>query len=446
MNNIEKIMMFIMMILIIIVIIICMFVMNFKKRVIEDNQEILENSFKINNKLEKISDINDYIFLKECINKYINYSQNVKNLTEKDDSEIIEDTRNQLKSIIPQFVRDELGVKDEELYEELGIKNKVFRLNKIYQSLQTVNKIEYEENTSISAYYIEGVQIDDLNYEKEEFTLLIILDKINETFLVIPEKYIEMKSMQIEEHELLTIYNQDAIENNFYNVFYMRDISNEEICESYMLDLKKNIIYDIEYLYNDVLDSQYREAKFKNIEEFKQYISQKHSNIDKIALQKYNVNRKQDYNQYMCMDKDDNVYIFKEIGIMDYSLMLDTYTIETEDFIQNYNKSDDRTKGGMNIEKVIEAINNKDYKYVYDHLDETYKNNYFKNINKFEQFIKTKFYDKNNIEYIKITEEGKTLIYNLNIINAENKTLVNSVKIIMKLEDDTNYIMALGLE
>ena len=58
----------------------------------------------------------------------------------------------------------------------------------------------------------------------------------------------------------------------------------------------------------------------------------------------------------------------------DYSVILDTYTVDLKDFTDKYNSADVSTKVGMNVEKVIEAINDKDYRYVYNKLDETFRN------------------------------------------------------------------------
>jgi hypothetical protein len=46
---------------------------------------------------------------------------------------------------------------------------------------------------------------------------------------------------------------------------------------------------------------------------------------------------------------------------MDYKLILDEYTIDLPEFTEKYKKAAPQEKVGMNIEKIISAINNKDY-------------------------------------------------------------------------------------
>ena len=56
--------------------------------------------------------------------------------------------------------------------------------------------------------------------------------------------------------------------------------------------------------------------------------------------------------------------------------MLDSYTINTPRFLEEYQKSNEQEKVELTINKVFEALNNKDFKYIYGKLDENYKNAY----------------------------------------------------------------------
>mgnify|MGYP000081844256 CR=1 FL=1 len=44
-----------------------------------------------------------------------------------------------------------------------------------------------------------------------------------------------------------------------------------------------------------------------------------------------------------------------------------------DEFIEKYNSANEKTKVGLNIQKVFDAINNEDYEYVYNKLDNTFK-------------------------------------------------------------------------
>lgn len=411
-----------------------------EKENMEDYKQV-EESFQINNKFEKINNIDDYIFIKECINKYINYSKGVLYLNDNDDEITKEDTLARLKSIIPSFVIDELNVTDNTLYDKVGIHDKAFRLNNIYISLQTMNTEAYEYNTDICAYLVEGVLIDKEKYTKEDFKIMVILDKINSTFLIIPENYLNVKNIKVEENDSISIFNDEKIKDELYNVFDMKAISDEEKCESYFIDFKYNLMYDNEYLY-EILESRYKETKFANLGELKEYINNNYQNVTKLKLEKYYIKEKDGIKQYICQDKNGDLYIFYEEQPLQYSMIMDTYTIDIDEFLEKYNKSNEQTKVGLNIEKILEAINHKDYKYVYNKLDITYRNNNFKDIEQFKTFINTKFYNRSDIEYLSVSKQGDVYIYTIRIKDTQNENNSNETRIMMQLKEGTDFVVS----
>jgi len=111
------------------------------------------------------------------------------------------------------------------------------------------------------------------------------------------------------------------------------------------------------------------------------------------------------------------------------------------EFLEKYNKSRDEIKVGLNMEKVLEAINHKDYEYVYNKLDESYRNNTFGNLQQFEQFIKTKFYNRSDLEYLSNSIEGNVHMYTIKIKDMENEENSNQTRIMMKLKEGTDFIL-----
>ena len=67
-------------------------------------------------------------------------------------------------------------------------------------------------------------------------------------------------------------------------------------------------------------------------------------------------------NRYVCKDGKDNFYIFNVNKVLDYTVVLDTYTVDLPEFTEKYNKVNAQEKVALNINKVITALNNKDYK------------------------------------------------------------------------------------
>ena len=87
---------------------------------------------------------------------------------------------------------------------------------------------------------------------------------------------------------------------------------------------------------------------------------------------------------------------------MDYNIVLDDYTLNKEEYNELYRKLTSEQKVYTNIELFYKMINNKDYSSAYDVLDNTFKNKYFKTLDKFESYIKKNFYEytmvKSNID------------------------------------------------
>ena len=410
-----------------------------EKKEEEENHKVTIENFEENNKLQEIEQVGEYIQLKGCLNKYISYFKMLKDT----EQETIEEAQNAIKSMVPEFVINELNLANDNLYNKIEIPDKHFRINKIYQSMQTVSMVAYEQNTYIYAYFIEGILIDKTTHEKQDFQTIIILDRINGTFLIIPEIYIKQKNINISENNNLSIYKEEKIPDNFYNVYDSNYPSNEKICQNYFLELKDNLRYDIEYAYK-LLDNNYKQNKFSNIDEFKIFIMNNFRDIMSRRMEKYSVNEDENL-RYICQDQYKNIYIFNEISPLNYKIILDTYSIDLPEFTNQYNTASEERKVSLNLGKIIEAINYKDYKYVYNKLDETFKNNNFSEINKLEEYIKNNFYNKNSIKEMDCKREGNVYICNLKINNKENEQEIKQITILVKLLENTNFVISFSI-
>lgn len=448
MDKIKKVILILTIIALLIISFIIIIIMQTNKKVQkmkENDEKITMESFQENNKLTEIDYIGDYIFLKECLNKYINYSENLRYILEDKnhpDKETIEQAVEVMKSIIPEFVVKELNITEQNLYSKVGIADRFYRIENAYKSLQTVNTKEFEESTAIYAYYIDGILIDKNTKLQEVFEIIILLDKINGTFEIIPENYIKEKNINISQQKNIQVYNNESIPDKENNLFDIDNPTKEEICKNYFLELKNNLLYDRKYVY-DSLEEEYRKNKFTDYEEFSNYIENKFTDIKKRTLQSYNVIQDAE-TQYVLKDQYDNIYIFNEKTPLKYTLVLDTYTIDLPEFIEKYNTVSEGNKVSLNIGKIIEAINNQDYKYVYSKLDENFKNNRFKEMANFENYIKNNYYNKNVIKEMTYKIEGNVFICELQIINKENQEQMK-VTIMMKLLEKTNFAISFSM-
>ena len=143
---------------------------------------------------------------------------------------------------------------------------------------------------------------------------------------------------------------------------------------------------------------------------------------------------------------------------MNYTVKFDTYTINTEEFNNKYDNGSEQLKVGMNLEKVFQALNRKDYDYIYGKLDSTFKQNNFKTLEDFEKFAKENFNDINKFEYGKFQEQSGVYIYEILISDAqekvtddkeENNEQTSEDKIqknfVVKLEDNREFKFAFNI-
>ena len=114
---------------------------------------------------------------------------------------------------------------------------------------------------------------------------------------------------------------------------------------------------------------------------------------------------------------------------MDYKVIMDTYTIDLPEFIEKYDSTNEQGKVALNIDKFFKAINNKDYRYAYNHLSSGFKDEYFNNLSDFENYINEKFFDNNIIEYKTFEERADNIyVYKIQIsTDGSNEKISNSI-------------------
>ena len=158
-------------------------------------------------------------------------------------------------------------------------------------------------------------------------------------------------------------------------------------------------------------------------------------------LSQYLKTKEPDYTQYVCVDQNGNYYIFRETSAMNYTVILDTYTIDLPEFLEKYNTASDQQKVALNIDRFMQAINDKDYKYAYNCLADSFKNNYFKTQAEFESYVKKNFYENSDIKY----NEFKTQqdLYTYSVIFTDKKTGEKKNKtFVMQLGEGTKFVLS----
>lgn len=275
---------------------------------------------------------------------------------------------------------------------------------------------------SIDTYFVYGDIINKEDEKRENCNFIINLDESNSTFELAPlgsvyNKYINYEELKIKED--ITNEIKDIQENNYNKAVIVNGLSEKEIMGYYYEQFSLNLLYNKEKAYN-LLDKEYREKRFKKYENFVEYINNNKDCIEKSLIIKYKIEEFDNYKEYSIIDNFNNMYIFLEKEPMEYTVLLDEYTINDRIIFNQYKNSDKKGKAQMNLEKFMHMINKKDYETAYNVLDEKFKEKYFNNINQFIEYIKNNLFEYNEFNYEEMTEKDTDTIKIKTIINDKS--------------------------
>lgn len=382
------------------------------------------------------------------INTYVTVEETIKNY--------IENTKNQNVELV-------MSVLNKEYISKNNINsNNLSSSTQQYKNITSYKNIEmYEQNSEkFTAYYIKG-QINDQGNVYFE----IGVDVNNHTYDIMP----------ITKDEYTTKINKSSekrtIEQNEYNNIEFKNYDNSDIAKMYFDDYLKQMISNPEVAYS-LLDKQYREAKFGEYNEFVKYVNLNKEKFEltykletldnndfenysdyldfktqnaNLGIKKYSIESYNEYVQYICQDAEGKNYIFSVQYPMEYTVMLDTYTTGTPYFKSKYNQTTDQNKAKMNLEKIQEALNNKDYKYIYNKLNQNFKANNFAKEAQLEEYIKNNFFEKNEITYNTVEQQGEAWLFNAKLSNAQGKEQ-KGINLVVKLNEGTEFEMSFSIK
>lgn len=293
------------------------------------------------------------------------------------------------------------------------------------------------EENNIENYSIHALVTDSTKNLEENVFLEIYLDKNNNTFSIVTTNKTSIDQVE-------TTNNYNSVKENKNNKYSNIVVDDEELLKKYMSYYRYNTLCNIQKAY-ELLDVDYRNKRFGNIEEYQKYLEENKMRTVPLLV-KYAKSTDEQVTTYVCIDANNNYYIFKETNIMKYSLILDTYTVDLPEFIEKYNSASDKEKVILNINKFEEALNYKDYKYAYNCLSEGFKGNYFVTLEDFQNYINQNWYNGDfEVEYEKFEEDSGLYKYTISIINKENVEESFEKTIIMKLKEDTAFEMSFNV-
>lgn len=154
-----------------------------------------------------------------------------------------------------------------------------------------------------------------MDNNKKNYIITIIIIVIIFTGIYFLLKYVTRNKNE----ELVYLRNYSV------NEYIPSYVSDEAMAKIYLNDYINTMLYNTEAAYY-LVDEDYRNARFGSYNAYYDYV---------INLGNYNIQMNKFYKEYVngylvfgIFDQNDNLYIFKTNGVLQYSVYLDDYTVE----------------------------------------------------------------------------------------------------------------------
>lgn len=349
--------------------------------------DMLRNPSSILNgqKPQIVQEENIYFNVKSSIERYFKY-------LEEGNSKAVYDTLNM------EYIQN----------NQINESNVLSKVNRYTNVSRYEIKDMYEiSGVKYMVFYIRG------NIQNQEILINADLDFENETFCIrqmSEEEFVKALDTTIEGQT----GSEKQINKNQYNQIPISNLQEGEVVKQYLLDYINCMKNNPDKAYG-LLDTEYKEKRFSNVEEYKKYINDNKDKINTITMTSYGVKVVDNQKQYTCKDNYDNYYTFKKISAMKYTVIPDNYTLESEEYKEEYNKLSEEQKVKTNVEKFVKMLNSKNYNQAYKVLNQEFKQNYFKTQINFEKYIKNSFFDDNMLGIKSIKKQGSVYMCETNI-------------------------------
>lgn len=445
MNKIKKIIFLIIIIIVILISVLLLLNKRNANKGTNNKGEIIEQEdagMIVTGSMEEVSSRSDYYIVKNIVNRYTDYinQYNTDSYYSKAEGEvkITDEDKKEYLNIISNFYDSEYMKKNN--FNNKGIIEDI-QIYKGYDNVR-IDKMYYQNiNEYISLYMVQVVLVKDNKDSDNNVTILIKLDTQNATFSIIPKKgYTNIKVGESME------YSDSNIEKNTYNQYQFKNIDDIQMVDDLLVKYKNAVLYNRKEGY-ELLDKDYREKRFGDYNTFSKYVENNIKEISSMTFTKYLVNTGDDYKEYVCKDQYENLYIFHEKAVMDCTVKLDTYTLDNDTFNEKYNSSSTQYKVMMNIDKVRQMMNARDYRTMFNYLDETFRTTYFENDEeKFEEYMRYQFSSHYTFEFGEYSEETGISIQEVTMkdMNENNNGDIGE-RFYMQLNEGTDFVMSFNV-
>ena len=215
-------------------------------------------------------------------------------------------------------------------------------------------KMYEQRKENINTYIVEGLK-DDSEYNTNLY-YIVEFDINKSTYNITPlfdNNYKNLDDINVETEAY-------TIKENENNVFKYYRISNEAVAEKYLNYYTKLARQNPEKAFS-LIDENYRKERFKDFETYKNYSNRMSNKYDNLNIVGDSYEVLSDSTKYILKDSENEVYTIVAKEIMNFSIQLDDYTIETDEFKKLYLSATNEAKAVTNAEKFMKMVNAKDY-------------------------------------------------------------------------------------
>ena len=338
--------------------------------------------------------------------------------------------------------------------ETLNITHETEKLRNLTEFFSVESCIQEHINETFSAQDMNFLAVDDIcsysvygkisnpdTQETQDIFMIVRVDTYNLTFEI---EELDNTYNNIDEIDLTTDITE--IESTGDNEFEYTRVTNEQACRIYLDMLKESLLTDPESAFAK-LDETYRNERFSSYEEFLSYIEGNRIRLEEATLDEYEVVNNDEYTEYRIVDNNNNNYIIRATTVMDYTVQLDAYTIQTEEYQEQYANLADVQKASVNVDLFIRMLNARDYSHAYTVLSEGFRNNYFPTEQDFVNYVQENFYDYIIFTNNSHTNEGDVYIFNVTLIGGASSAAESQDRTFnILLGEGTDFTLSFNME
>lgn len=383
------------------------------------NSTELEKAYEeMQKSLKKVTDMKTYFLMKNLLTRY--YASN--------------DFENPI-DIIGKEAINEMGLTKDNYRKYNDFDAPIFRIDEIYE--QRFGSGEY--------MYVVKHKYGKTNLDAKDSIIWVRKDNYNKLFCIYPYEYLKAKNYTgFSEGNKIPRFFEDSIEENSENTYEDITTVDTETCMKGLFERYKfDLLADEIHLYN-TLNEEYRNIKFHSIADLTNYIRNNKNSLYLDYLTGYKAERHSGYVEYSAVCGSKRTFIFNVNNMMDYNICFDEYTILQDEEEYNSYLSEGQSTACLN--RVLLALNANDYEFLYGKLSTVQRNNTYRNINDFKNFIDKCKYEESIFEvdtdylivadniyqfYIKVTDASKK--------DGSYKQLT----IAITLEENSDFLMSI---